>query len=151
MQDLPKVQPVFESSVPSELTSRVSFMVHDFLQPQPLSADIYLLKMILHDWPDQDCVRILQALRPGLTKGSRVILFEYIGNQDEASKKTLPRTMQAMGTATDIRIMALFNSEERKVDAWSQLFEQADERFKVVSVKANPVTFFAVVVAEWQG
>lgn len=151
MQDLPKVQPVFEASVPSELTSRVSFMVHDFLQPQPLAADIYLLKMILHDWPDQDCVRILQALRPGLKKGSRVILFEYIGNQDEASKKTLPRTMQAMGTATDIRIMALFNSEERKVDAWAKLFEKADERFKVVSVKANPVTFFAVVVAEWQG
>lgn len=150
MQDLPEVEPVFKANLPEDVKDRVSFKVHNFYEPQTVQADIYLLKMILHDWPDEQSIKILQALRPGLRTGSRVILFEYIGNQDEENKKILPRTMQHMGTATDIRIMGLFNCEERKVEAWAKLFTQADERFHVINVKADPVTFFAVIEAEWR-
>lgn len=150
VQDLDECKPVFEASLPTALKDRVSFVVHNFFNPQPVSADIYLLKMILHDWPDESAVQIIQALRPGLKHGARIILFEYIGNQDEEGKKTLPRTMQQMGTATDVRLMALSNGKERPVEAWKEVFAKADERFEVVNVKADPATFFAVVEAEWK-
>lgn len=58
--------------------------------------------------------------------------------------------MQQMGTATDVRLMALFNHKERPVDTWKEVFAKADERFEVVNVKADPVTCFAVVEAEWK-
>ncbi|KAI1771396.1 sterigmatocystin 8-O-methyltransferase [Hypoxylon cercidicola] len=151
VQDLPKVKPVFEANLPKDVKSRVSFVEHDFFQPQPVQADIYIFKMILHDWPDHEAARILRALIPALKPGARVILFEYIGNQGETEGPPLPRSIQQMGTATDLRLMALFNGKERPVDAWARIFRDADERFEMANVKANPQNFFAVIEAVWRG
>ncbi|KAI1375063.1 sterigmatocystin 8-O-methyltransferase [Hypoxylon crocopeplum] len=151
VQDLPKVKPVFDANLPEDVKDRVSFVEHDFFQPQPVQADIYIFKMILHDWPDHEAARILRALIPALKPGARVILFEYIGNQGETEGPALPRSIQQMGTATDLRLMALFNGKERPVDAWAKIFRDADERFEMVNVKANPQNFFAVIEAVWRG
>ncbi|KAI1499267.1 sterigmatocystin 8-O-methyltransferase [Biscogniauxia marginata] len=151
VQDLPKVRSEFEATLPKELESRVSFMEHDFFKPQKVQADVYLLKMILHDWPDQECTQILRGLIPAIKPGARVILYEYIGNQGETEGPQLPLSMQQMGSATDIRLMALFNGKERPVDTWKDIFRAADERFEVVNVKANPQNFFAVIEAVWRG
>ncbi|KAI0179996.1 sterigmatocystin 8-O-methyltransferase [Hypoxylon sp. FL1284] len=151
VQDLPKVKPVFEAGLPEDVKDRVSFVEHDFFQPQPVQADIYIFKMILHDWPDHEAAKILRALIPALKPGARVILFEYIGNQGETEGPPLPRSIQQMGTATDLRLMALFNGKERPVDAWAKIFKDADERFEMANIKANPQTFFAVIKAVWRG
>ncbi|KAI0902417.1 sterigmatocystin 8-O-methyltransferase [Annulohypoxylon nitens] len=151
VQDLPQVKPVFEANLPDNVKDRVSFVEHDFFQPQPVQADIYIFKMILHDWPDQESSKILRALIPALKPGARVILFEYIGNQGESEGPVLPRSIQQMGTATDLRLMALFNGKERPVDAWAKIFQDADERFEMANVKANPTNFFAVIEAVWRG
>ncbi|KAL2369361.1 sterigmatocystin 8-O-methyltransferase [Blastomyces gilchristii SLH14081] len=151
VQDLPKVKPVFDTEFPSEFKPRVSFVEHDFFQPQPVQADIYIIKMILHDWPDQEAAKILRALVPALKPGARVLLIEYIGKHDKTEGPALPRSIQQMGTATDVRMMALFNTKERAVDGWKDIFRAADERFDVVRVNASSETFFAVVEAVWRG
>lgn len=121
-------------------------------QPQPVvGADVYLLKMILHDWPDEDATKLLRALIPALKPGARVIFVEYVGAEENAddSSSTPPRIVRGMGSATDLRIMALFNNKERPVSAWKSIFKAADERFDIASVKSD--VFFAVVEAVWQG
>jgi len=107
--------------------------------------------MILHDWPDHDCARILQALIPVLKPGARVILIEYIGALEENDGPVPPRSATKMGTATDLRLMALFNGKERPVEQWRGVFKGADERFEVENVKANPGNIFAVIEAVWRG
>ncbi|KAK6950318.1 hypothetical protein Daesc_008644 [Daldinia eschscholtzii] len=151
VQDLPQVKPVFEANVPEDLKDRVSFVAHDFFQPQPVQADIYIIKLILHDWPDHEAVRMLRAMIPALKPGARIVLIEYIGNQRETEGPSLPRSIQNMGTATDLRIMALFNAEERPVEAWAKIFRDADERFELAHVNANPLTFISVVEFVWRG
>jgi hypothetical protein len=150
VQDLPKVRSQFEATVPEQLKERISFSEHNFLNPQPVQADIYLLKMILHDWADTDAVKILQALVPALKPGARVVLLEYIGDRGE-TETPLPLSMRQWGTATDLRLMALFNTKERQVGAWKQLFKAADERFEVSDVDPKPEDFFTVVEAAWRG
>ncbi|KAI0011819.1 sterigmatocystin 8-O-methyltransferase [Xylariaceae sp. FL0662B] len=151
VQDLPEVKPVFEANLPEDVKDRVSFVEHDFFNPQPVQADIYVFKMILHDWPDHEAAKILRALIPALKAGARVVLFEYIGERGETEGPLLPRSIRQMGTATDLRLMAIFNGKERPVDAWAKIFKVADERFDVAKVKANPEDFFAVVEAVWRG
>ncbi|RYP92184.1 hypothetical protein DL770_001691 [Monosporascus sp. CRB-9-2] len=165
VQDMPKVKPVFEADVPEELKSRVSFVEHDLLQPQPVQADIFMLKLILHDYPEPEAARILRALVPALRPGNRVVVIEYIGkvaddgdgaakgkeDKEGAPPQALPRSIQQMGTATDLRMMALFNAKERPAESYRDIFRAADERFEVVSLKANPITFFAVIEAVWRG
>lgn len=41
-------------------------------------ADYYLLKWILHDWADDDCVRILRNCRAAGGQGARVLLIEAL-------------------------------------------------------------------------
>jgi hypothetical protein len=150
VQDLPEVAPVFESSFPTDLRSRVSFKTHNMFDPQPVSADIYMLKWILHDWPHTESVAILRALVPALKPGARVVFIDYVGTQDP-SEDELPRSMRGFGTATDLRMMALFNAKERPVSAWKAIFKEADERYDVTRVEADPLTFMCVLEAVWRG
>ena len=151
VQDLPQVAPVFEKEFPADLKHRVSFLTHNLFDPQPVSADIYILKWILHDWPDVESVAILKALVPALKPGARVVFVDYVGKNDPNEDAALPLSMRAFGTATDMRMMALFNAKERPVSAWKELFKQADERYEVSSVKADPLTFMCVLEATWRG
>lgn len=151
VEDLPQVQPVFEKNIPEELKSRVSFVAHDMFKPQPVEADVYLLKLILHDWPDEEAIKVLRAITPALKPGARVIFIEYVGAEENSDAGGLPRILRGMGSATDLRVMALFNSRERPVSAWKEIFQAADERFDVTSVKSDAVAFYAVVEAVWRG
>lgn len=154
VQDLPQAETSFNANVPEEVRSRVKFQAHDFFQPQPVQADIYMIKLILHDWPDRESVKILQALRPSLKTGARIVFIDYVGKQETVASKDaepLPRSIKQMGTATDIRMMSLFNAEERPVDAWKAIFKEADERFDIVRVEANPLTFMVIMEVVWRG
>lgn len=147
------VRSVFEAECPGDLRDRVSFVEHDLYQPQSTQADIYMLKLILHDNSDTESAKILKALTPGLRPGNRVILIEYIGKVDEgeAKKEPLPLSVRQMGTATDLRMMAIFNAKERPAESYRGIFHAADERFDVVNIKADPLSFIAVIEAVWRG
>ena len=59
-------------------TPRIKRIAHDLFTPQPVhGADVYLLRMVLHDFGDADCVRILRALIPALKHGAKVVLNEF--------------------------------------------------------------------------
>lgn len=133
-----------------DLRSRVSFKTHNLFDPQPVVADIYMLKWILHDWPDAESVAILRALVPALKPGARVVFIDYVGKQ-EPSEEELPRSITGFGTATDLRMMALFNAEERPVKAWEGIFREADERYEVRRVNTDPLSFMCVLEAVWRG
>lgn len=153
VQDLGQVRPAFDAALPSDLADRVRFVEHSFFDPQPVAADIYVLKMILHDWPQEECVRILRGLIPALRPGAKVILIEYIGGEGEGEGRDqteVPRSLKQYGTATDLRLMAIFNGKERPISAWKAIFQAADERFKVTDVKEVPHGFFGVIEAVWE-
>ncbi|MCZ4507731.1 methyltransferase [Streptomyces sp. ActVer] len=40
------------------------------------AADLYVLKYILHDWDDANCVRIVQNCRAHLAQGGRIAVIE---------------------------------------------------------------------------
>ena len=186
VEDLPKVQSAFEANVPADLESRVTFLAHDFFQPQPIEADLYMIKLILHDWPDRECIRILQGLRPSLKSGAKILFIDYVGKQDTVGKgaegnpmetevdntpngapngissgsgigntnvqdTSLPRSIEQMGTSTDLRMMALFSTKERPPAAWTDIFRAADDRFDIVRFEANPLSFFVVMEVIWRG
>lgn len=61
----------------SGLGDRFSAMAGDFFESVP-KADYYLLKWVLHDWPDQDCVRILRNCRAAGGPGARMLVVEAL-------------------------------------------------------------------------
>lgn len=84
IQDRAKVVTSFEGSLHSDLNSRISFQMYDFMTLQPIKgADVYFLKHILHGWPDLVSVKILQNIVPAMTtfednEGSRLLIMESV-------------------------------------------------------------------------
>ena len=78
VQDLPGTVEKGRELLPAEFQSRIAFEAHDFYTEQPLRADAYFFRWIMHNYSDQTCVRILQALIPALGQGARVLVYEIV-------------------------------------------------------------------------
>jgi O-methyltransferase domain len=57
---------------------RLSAVGGDFFQSVPPGADLYLLKQILHDWPDEQCVTILRNVRAATPERGRIAIVEMV-------------------------------------------------------------------------
>jgi phospholipid N-methyltransferase len=66
------------------LSSRCQVAEGDFFKAVP-PADIYVLKQIIHDWDDEQSVRILSNCAQSLRRNGRVILIEYVLPEDGRS------------------------------------------------------------------
>lgn len=72
--------------VDADLKARISFEEYNFFSPQPVQADIYIFRHILHDWNDEDSVKILSSLLPALKAGARVLISEGLLPQPPATR-----------------------------------------------------------------
>lgn len=60
------------------LGERVALTEGDIFARVPAVADVYVLKDVLHDWDDERCAAILQAVRAAMPAGARVVLVETL-------------------------------------------------------------------------
>lgn len=79
--------------------------------------DIYLLKLILHDWDDPLAVTILQNCCKGMTPDSKILLIEKI-IEDNDVKQTA-----CLG---DINMLMMYNGRERTLKEFENLLSQAN-------------------------
>ncbi|OKL61699.1 hypothetical protein UA08_02177 [Talaromyces atroroseus] len=148
VQDLPEVIDGAVKSLPDDVSpGRVQFVAHDMFEEQPLKgADVYLLRYVLHDWGDKYCIEILRKLVPSLKPGARVVIQDHL--LPEPGTMTLLQEMQMR--SMDAIMMSLFNSREREVDEWKELFKVADERFGPVIVnRIGENGSSGVISAQW--
>ncbi|KAF2107708.1 putative O-methyltransferase [Lophiotrema nucula] len=147
VQDLPEVVEGAEATMPEDLKERVKFFGHNMFNEQPVrDAEVYLLRYVLHDWPDKYCVNILQCLVPALKRGAKVVVQEHL--LPEPGTLSLLQEMQLR--SMDAIMMTLFNSRERDIEDWRTIFETANSNycgFLATRVKANPST--GIIQVEW--
>lgn len=65
----------------TQLPESILKVGHDFFQPQPESAKaakVYYLRMILHDWPEKQCKKILQNIVDVMSDDSLVLVHEVV-------------------------------------------------------------------------
>lgn len=76
--DLPHVVPGARAAArEAGLQERFSVVAGDFFVSVP-AADYYLLKWILHDWSDDNCVRILRNCRAAGGGSARALIIEAL-------------------------------------------------------------------------
>ena len=74
---------------------QVTIQAHDFFTPQPVKdADIFLLRRLLHDWPNPKAIEILKQLREVAVSGrTRVVVIDaVIQYACEVDRKQIPGT-----------------------------------------------------------
>lgn len=60
------------------LAERCDFAGGSFFEAVPAGADGYFMKHILHDWGDEECLRILAACRRAMGSDARLLICERI-------------------------------------------------------------------------
>ena len=146
VQDQPEVVQEGRSKLPKGLQDRVVFVEHDFFSEQPVkSADVYLLRWILHDWPDAYAIKILRALVPALESGSRVCICEQVLPEVGSLSLYQARGLRSM----DLAMLEFHNAKERDMNDWTHLLRKADERFHIVDTKQPPGSRLSVIEVRW--
>jgi hypothetical protein len=85
------------------------------------AADAYTLKMILHDWNDDECLRILGNLRRRARPSARLFIVEHVIGGDA--------TPQDYATLFDMHMLCWGTGRERSTDEYEQLLERSGWRF----------------------
>lgn len=136
VQDLPanaeSGQKAISGSLPDEIKSRITFQGHDFTQPQPVrGASIYLLRMILHDWPDTEAISIIRNIVTVMDHAvSRLLIMDTV----LPKPGSVPVSVERIARARDLTMLQAFNSKERHLDDWKELLEATDSGIELVSV-----------------
>lgn len=123
----PEAAPIVLQDLPGtiakvkDIDPKIQPMVHNFFEPQPVKgAYLYYTRLVLHDWPDEACRKLLRATAAAMKPGfSRILLNETI-----IPEKDCPPLL----AAADITMMSLLAGMERTKKQWIDLVESSGLR-----------------------
>lgn len=132
-----------ERAQPPSVFARLSFQTHDFMQPQPIKgADAYLLRTVLHDWPDEKAKLILSNIAAAMDlEKSRLFIMETVLPVPGAVPVSQERDLRAK----DLTMMQCLNSREREQSEWLELFASVEPKLELVGVRQPVGSAMAVL------
>jgi len=60
------------------VADRIDRVEGDIFRAVNATADVYVLKDVLHDWDDEHCAKILTAVAASMPSGSKLVVVEYL-------------------------------------------------------------------------
>jgi hypothetical protein len=116
------------------LSDRFESMAADFFASVPGGGDAYVLSSILHDWTDEECVRILRVVHAGMPPGARLWVVEKVLDPDPPR----PAAEQADLHLVDLNMLVLFGARERSSAEYDALLTAAGFDPPVVHAPSAP-------------
>ncbi|HND34511.1 MAG TPA: methyltransferase, partial [Myxococcota bacterium] len=102
------------------LQERCRIQEGSFFEDLPQGASSYVLSWILHDWSDDDCLRILRQVRKVLQPEARLLILEAV----------LPERVTAPSPVleSDLAMLVLLGGQERSEAEFAALLQAAGLR-----------------------
>jgi SAM-dependent methyltransferase len=102
------------------LAGRCEFVAGDFFTSVPTAADVYLLKTVIHDWPDEQARAILRNCAGALAPGARLLIIERLMPQ------RLDPSLENRGLArADLHMLVALGARERTFVEMQTLLQSA--------------------------
>lgn len=95
---------------------RVQLVAGDFFAGMARGGDLYVLKFILHDWDDEQCVTILRHISANMARGGKVLLVEQL---------VAPDNVPDPAKWLDLHMLVMTGGRERTEAEFAQLFARA--------------------------
>ena len=109
---------------------RLTIQPGDFLKDPLPPADVHILKLILHDWPDAGARAILAAVRRAARVGGRLLVIEPLMTEGAGFHPS-----QIM----NVSMLALVGGRERTPTQFQRMFEDTGFRLLRVIPTASPI------------
>ncbi|THG95611.1 hypothetical protein EW026_g6076 [Hermanssonia centrifuga] len=123
---------------------RVKLQAHDFFEPQPISGpSVFFMRMIMHDWSNDYCLKILSHLRSAAAPSTQLVIIDNIASYacpDTTSAQQTPGASTRLPPAPllankgeanvlaylgDIQMLNLNNGSERTIAQFSELLRKS--------------------------
>ena len=132
------------AELPAEISKRVELQEHNFFAAQPVKgADVYLLRMILHDWMDPEAVKILKQLVDAARPDSRILIMDMVLPTPGSASITLEAALRQK----DLAMLHTFNAKEREVEDWRSVLQKADPRLEIKATRRPDGSQHSVIEA----
>jgi hypothetical protein len=104
------------------VSDRCSYVSGDMFKQVP-PADAYIMKMIIHDWNDDECVKILTNVHRASPKHARLFIVEHLipGPEKPHFSKLF-----------DIHMMCVSSGRERTADEHSTLLQRSGWKYSQI-------------------
>ena len=123
--DLPEVAGQAHATFASrDLSERVEVRGGSFFEEIPRGCDAYMMQAVVHDWGDDECVKILSKVREAMAPGARVLVIENVLSHDPCPADQFARTF-------DLAMLVITGSgRERTRTQFDALFARAGLRVR---------------------
>ena len=108
------------------LADRCQLASGDFFAAVPPGSDAYMMKHIIHDWDDEDALKILKNCHAAMRPGGKLLVLESV---------IAPGNEPSQGKLLDIE-MLLIGGRERTEEDFRKLFASAG--FELTRIVATP-------------
>jgi hypothetical protein len=119
LYDVPHVVEGAKDGPLKPLMERCALASGDMFSSVPAGADAYIMKHIIHDWPDDLCVKILKACRKGVNAGGKLLVVDHV---------IQPGNDFSPGKFLDLQMLIFPGGCERTEKQFRDLFEAAGWR-----------------------
>jgi len=106
-----------------EVARRCEFVGGDMFESVPAGGDAYILKRIVHNWSDEEAIRVLRNCRRAMSGNGRVLLIETIRQ---------PGREYDPAGGGDLMMLVLVTGRERTEEEYRSLYEEAGFRLSKV-------------------
>ena len=114
---------------------RVRVAEGSFFDSVPGGGDAYVLKNVIHDWSDEESIRILRNVRAAAGLGKTVLLVETVIPEGGG---------EFLGKITDLEMLLTNDGRERTADEYRSILDRAGFALTRVVPTVSP---FSVVEA----
>lgn len=132
--DLPYIEAQARANIEaSGLAPRLQFVASDFFERVPAGGDLYTLKLVLHDWDDEQCARILMRVRDAIAPGGRLLVMEQLMPENNAP---------GLAQFSDLNMLVMTGGRERTAAEFEAVLD--DGGFRMARVIPTGSPFFIV-------
>jgi O-methyltransferase domain len=118
--------------------NRATTIGGDFVAAVPPGGDVHLLANVIHDWDDEQAVRILANCQNALEPGGRVLLGEAL----------LPvRREPSEAKLMDVEMLVMCTGRQRREPEFRDMFRQAGLRLAGIGPSGPMYSVVEAVVA----
>ncbi|KAJ2988124.1 hypothetical protein NUW58_g4140 [Xylaria curta] len=126
-----------QESLPENLYGRVTYLEHNFFEPQP-TKDVaaFLIRQCTHNWADNDVVTIFKSFVPGLENSSpdTPLLINDIVIPEPG---VWPRHQERIVRQVDMVMLVNCGAKQRTRAEFEMLLKEADPRYEIRNVFDN--------------
>ncbi|WP_078910475.1 methyltransferase [Streptomyces sp. NRRL S-87] len=119
------------------VADRVTLADGDLFEPMPSGADAYVLKHIVHDWPEEQALQILRNVRAAIKPGGKLLLVEMVVPEEGDAPHS--------GKLVDLWLLLLVGGKERTRSQYAELVAKAGFKLERVVETAAAVSVVEAV------